>query len=202
MFSIMPRGSYLDERISKTYSKDVLLSTWQERRGGNYKPNDCIVPGLARVNACELHDSEFQSSFTIPVDPEEHGEGTRNFLERRHQMLLNWMLNSKSQVKFPLTKELKYNYTTTTKIFYDILPQQRLDECLKAAAVSGKPGVPLPLKEVDLLKSYGNRNVTGKNCEKKEEMALYSRQRMQTTYAATYDLASQIFKWQPSLYDV
>ncbi|XP_062128952.1 uncharacterized protein LOC133840845 [Drosophila sulfurigaster albostrigata] len=191
MFSNLPRGSYMDEHISKDYGKEVLLSNWQERRQGSEEQNDCIVPGLQRVNACEQHLSEVRDNFAEPWSVEEAGYATRYYLGARNEALHNFKRNREVQLRFPLAADMLENCTTTYKIMYDILPHKELEKSKNEASVS-VGSVPSKPQDLDLMLSYGNRSTTGRRCQLRAESRLLQRQRMQTTYAAHYDAATAL----------
>ncbi|KAM8709274.1 hypothetical protein ACLKA7_016131 [Drosophila subpalustris] len=185
MFSNLPRGSYVDEHISRDYSKEVLLANWQERRLGSEEVNDCIVPGIQRVNACERHLSEFKDNYYEPCETvEEARDGTRQYLDGRNDALHNLMRNREVQVRFPLAPDMIENCTTTYKIMYDILPK-KLKKQEAENPVCSVPGKP---QDLDLMLSYGNRTTTGRRCQQRDELRLEKIERLQTTYAAHYGM--------------
>ncbi|KAH8366221.1 hypothetical protein KR093_010372 [Drosophila rubida] len=187
MFSNLPRGSYVDEHISKDYSKEVLLSNWQERRQGSDEKNDCIVPGLQRVNACEEHLSEVRDNYIEPWSVDEAGFATRHFLGARNEALHNWKRNREVQLRFPLAPDMVENCTTTNKIMFDLLPKGLtlpLKQSTDCSAVPSKP------QHLDMMLSYGNRSKTGRLCHRRAEMRLVQMQKLQTTYAADYVVAA------------
>lgn len=174
----------MDEHISRDYGKEVLLANWQERRMGSEETNDCIVPGVQRVNACERHLSEVQDNYYEPWTVEETGDGTRQYLDGRNEALHNFMTNRQVQVRFPLAPDMLENCTTTYKIMFDILPKKLRKQTAEnpVCSVPGKP------QDLDLMLSYGNRTTTGRRIQQGEELRLEKIQRLQTTYAADYDV--------------
>ncbi|TDG53208.1 hypothetical protein AWZ03_000023 [Drosophila navojoa] len=185
MFSTAPRGSYIDERISRTYCKDVLLANWQELRLGSQELNDCVTPGLKKVNACIRHKSEAQDSYVPPHKLEEPTQTKRQFLAARNESLHNFKRNRSSQLCFNLDEDMVNNYTTTYNIMFDILPRQAKEE--KATMPVNASIVPSRPEQRDLMLSYGNRTKTGSRCRLMADMYLDKLQRLQTTYAAEYE---------------
>ncbi|XP_030567140.1 uncharacterized protein LOC115767121 [Drosophila novamexicana] len=190
MFSLLPRGSYIDERISKNYGKEVLLANWQELRLGSAEKNDCILPGLKRIDACEKHITEIKDNYVPSAVLEDADDSTRNFLGARNESLNNHQRNRQCQVRFPLTKDMSSNYTTTYTILYEIVPKQ---QARATAAVEQSGSVPTKMEDRDLMLSYGNRSKTGKFCRLRAELQLEKSQRLETSYAADYN------KRQPAL---
>lgn len=193
MFSSQPRGSYMDDPYSQIYSKEVLVSQWQNRREKPAEPNDCIVPVLDRVNACEHHLTEFTDNFSTPWSGDCVGktrnDGTRNYLGARNDAQANYMLNRQSQLRFPLTEALKRNFTSTYKVLFDMIPKH-----VKAhtVAIGEQNVVPARPIDVDMTRSYGNKSRTGTRCMLRKAVQLEKIQRLQTTYAAEYDMAATI----------
>lgn len=166
------------------------MSNWQNRREKQAEPNDCIIPVLDRVNACEHHVSEFQDNYsTPPYVGESRDDGTRAFLRARNDAQANYMLNRQSQLRFPLTEALKRNFTSTYKVLFDLIPKH-----VKAhtAATAEQNVVPARPMDLDLMRSYGNKNRTGTRCMLRKALQLEKIQRLQTTYAAEFDMAATI----------
>lgn len=183
----------MDDPYCHEYSKEVLVTNWQNRREKQAEPNDCIVPVLDRVNACENHLSEFKDNYSTPWTGEYLGEsrddGTRSYLGGRNDAQANFMLNRQSQLRFPLTEALKRNFTSTYKVLFDMIPKH-----VKAhtAAIAEQNVVPARPMDLDLTRSYGNKNRTGTRCMLRKALQLEKIQRLQTTYAAEYDMAATI----------
>ncbi|XP_017860604.1 PREDICTED: uncharacterized protein LOC108612237 [Drosophila arizonae] len=184
MFSTAPRGSYIDERICRTYCKDVLLANWQELRLGSQELNNCVTPGLNRVDACIRHKSEAQDSYVPPHTLEEPSQTKRQFLGARNESLHNFKCNRSSQLCFKLDEDMVNNYTTTYNIMFDILPKQAKEKAKMPESASIVPSRP---EQRDLMLSYGNRTKTGSRCRLMADMYLDKLQRLQTTYAAEYE---------------
>jgi len=184
MFSNMPRGSTADEHISREYAKEVLLANWQERRQVSEEKSDGIVPALHRVNACEHHLSEMQDNYYAPFAVEEAVDATQQYLDGRKDALHTFVRNREVQVRFPLAADMMDNLTTTYKIMYDILPK----ELRKQVADNTGCTVPAKPQDLDLMLSYGNRTTTGRRCHQREELRLEKIQKMQTTYAANFNV--------------
>ncbi|XP_064548983.1 uncharacterized protein LOC135435720 [Drosophila montana] len=191
MFSTLPRGSYINERISKNFGKEVLLSNWQELRLGCDEKNDCILPGLKRVDACEHHITEIKDSYLPSSVFEEADDMTRQFLGARNESVHNHQRNRESQVRFPLTKDMSTNFTTTYTIMYEILPKQQANA---TAAVEQSGSVPSKIEDRDLMLSYGNRSKTGKFCRLRADMRWEKSLRMETSYAADYNKSKPALK--------
>lgn len=189
MFSTAPRGSYMDERICQYYSKEVLVTNWQNRREKPAEPNDCIVPVLDRVNACENHLSDVKANFTPPCEGERRADGTRTYLQVRSDVQSNFRRMADSQLAFSVTKPLMRNYTSTYTAVFDLIPKHVKTH---TQAIAERNIVPQRPMDLDLTRSYGNKTRTGTRCMIRKALQLEKIQRLQTTYAAEYDMAATI----------
>ncbi|XP_023174005.1 uncharacterized protein LOC111601582 [Drosophila hydei] len=179
-----PRGSFLDERISRPYGKEVLLANWQELRQGSNELNDCILPGLKRVDACLRHTSETQDNFE-PINRLQDPDYSKQlFLGTRNEALHNFKRNRSSQLNFSFDEDMQKNLTTTYSIVYEILPKLARDEKKSMESAST---VPSRRHHIDLMISYGNRTKTGKLSRRRADLHLEKLRRLQTTYMAEYE---------------
>ncbi|XP_022229731.2 uncharacterized protein LOC111079040 [Drosophila obscura] len=168
----------------KSFGKEVLIGNWSERRYEVEEKSNAVVPALRALEGCEKHQSVSRSTYTkAPFN----AMGTvLDFSDQRQQAFQNFRKNATSNMSLVDHSSLNRNFTTTTTLAFDVLPQRFLKQ---KELESGYCGPPQRQPEIDMLQSFGNLTTTYNypkliRCEK---LLSHLSSKAQTTYGASYN---------------
>ncbi|XP_034659138.1 uncharacterized protein LOC117895544 [Drosophila subobscura] len=168
----------------KSYGKEVLIGNWSERRYEIEEKSNAVVPAVRALEGCEQHQSVTQATYTkAPFT----AMGTvKNFADQRGKAFANFKKNETSNMSLLDHISMNRNFTTTSTLAFEVLPQRFLKQ---KQSESGYCGPPQRQPEIDMLQSFGNLTQTH-NYPKRfrcEKLLAHLSSGAQTTYGASYN---------------
>ncbi|XP_001353385.2 uncharacterized protein [Drosophila pseudoobscura] len=178
--------SLLRNMASSPYGKEVLIGNWAERRYEIDEKSNAAVPGVRAPEGCEKYQTVSQRTYTNA--PFTGIDTVQNYSDQRQEAFQNLRKNSTSSLSLVDHISLTRNFTTTTTLTYEVLPQRFLK---KKQLDSGNCGPPQRQPELDMLQSFGNltRTYNYKKLFKCEKLLAHLAGKAQTTYRSSYNRA-------------